>query len=579
MNKISIKFTVVSLFLFLSALIILSMFYIQYSFGKELLQRSINNQMNLLISKVEDSINNMNKVNSNNTINISNFLQEKSFDEILANQQLYLTIFSDILINNKNMYAAYVGFEDDSFFEIINLNIDNNLRKEYNAKLSDRWLLIVIQKGKGTITLLDKNLQKTSSSESKNSYLSTTRPWYKKAIVDKNVIKTKPYEFSNIDSKGVTYGKKIPNTQNVFALDLLISNLNTILKQNGGDALTNSYLIDEKGYVIASSSGITNNIVIKKIKTLFIKDITKKHLLEEIEIDNKEYIYSIVPINEDFLYSYSEVDAITQPYNEKIKTMIFVMLVLMLLIIPIIFYFSSIIVKPISLLMEESKKVKNRDFSKVKKIKSKVLEIDQLSTSLTDMSESISEYQTDLEQKVEDRTIQLREKNKQLKQLSITDKLTGLYNRIKLDTALDYAVEQFNRYNTIFGVIIVDIDFFKSVNDTYGHQVGDTILVEFSSLMKKYIRKTDFIGRWGGEEFMIVCSETSLENMLVLANKLREKIETYNFSIVKHKTASFGVSIYKKGETLDSMIARADQALYVAKDRGRNKVETIEESI
>ena len=153
-----------------------------------------------------------------------------------------------------------------------------------------------------------------------------------------------------------------------------------------------------------------------------------------------------------------------------------------------------------------------------------------------------------------------------------------MYNRIKLDTALDTAVQRVNRYDEIFGIIIIDIDFFKSVNDTHGHQAGDTILVEFATLLKQSVRQTDLVGRWGGEEFMIICTETNLNNIVTLANKIRTIIDNYDFSIVKHKTASFGVSTYRKGETLEKMIDRADQALYMAKEKGRNQVRTLEKS-
>lgn len=576
MHKISIKFTVVSLFLFLSSLIILSMFYIQYLFSQEIIKRSINDKISLLSSKIEDNINFMDQLNKNTIITVSDLLENKNIDDFLKLEPKFIKIFQNILINNKNIYSTYVGFKDNGFFELINLNIDNNLRQKYNASIHDRWLFIKIINNYKYIILLDKNLNKTSIKTLENDYYSTNRPWYIKAMQEKVVIKTQPYNFSNIEGKGVTYAKNIPSTNNVFAFDLLINNLNSILKIYGGDIFENSYILDKEANLLASSSTYAQKQILDEIKFIVKNELIINPVLKNIKINNKNYIYSIVPLNNDFISSYTTEDKIINQYKEKINTMIFIVILMVLTIIPLIFYFSSIIVNPILLLTRESKKVKNRKFTEVKKIQSRVLEIDHLSDSLTDMSESICEYQTNLENKVIQRTQQLNEKNKQLEKLSVTDKLTGLYNRIKIDDILDLAIEQNKRYDQNFGIIIIDIDFFKSVNDTHGHQVGDIVLTEFAALVKNSIRKTDFLGRWGGEEFMIICSQNNLESIMDLANKIRKEISAFLFYVVKHKTASFGIATYRKDETLEKMINRADEALYLAKERGRNRVETLE---
>jgi diguanylate cyclase (GGDEF)-like protein len=159
------------------------------------------------------------------------------------------------------------------------------------------------------------------------------------------------------------------------------------------------------------------------------------------------------------------------------------------------------------------------------------------------------------------------------KLLSITDKLTGLFNRLKLDEALNDEFNRSNRSNRSFGIIIIDIDYFKRVNDTYGHQVGDQTLIQFAKILKDNIRKIDILGRWGGEEFMIICSETDFEGTTKLAQSLREIISKYDFPTIGNLSASFGVSIYDGDENIDKVIARADNALYKAKANGRNRVE------
>lgn len=177
-----------------------------------------------------------------------------------------------------------------------------------------------------------------------------------------------------------------------------------------------------------------------------------------------------------------------------------------------------------------------------------------------------------LEKKVKERTKEIELKNTQLEELAAKDHLTGLFNRSKLDEALDDQYRHSKRYKTIFGAIMIDIDYFKQVNDDYGHQAGDTILKEFATLLKNASRETDVIGRWGGEEFLIIVENINKDNLIKLAEKLRMSVEEYKFSIVNHKTASFGVSLYRSGEKINELIARTDKALYQAKDSGRNCV-------
>lgn len=161
---------------------------------------------------------------------------------------------------------------------------------------------------------------------------------------------------------------------------------------------------------------------------------------------------------------------------------------------------------------------------------------------------------------------------KRIEKISITDKLTGLFNRHKLDEILTMKIEEYLRYKTPFSVILLDIDYFKDVNDNYGHDIGDYVLQQFAVLLKSSVRTTDVIGRWGGEEFIIVCTNTSLENATTLAEHLRKKVESTPFDTVGNKTASFGVKEFEKGDDMISFFKSVDDALYQAKHTGRNKV-------
>jgi len=161
-----------------------------------------------------------------------------------------------------------------------------------------------------------------------------------------------------------------------------------------------------------------------------------------------------------------------------------------------------------------------------------------------------------------------------IEKMSITDRLTGLYNRHKLDQVLEEEMNRHNRYKSNFCALLLDIDFFKKVNDTYGHQAGDDVLVKLSGILRDITRNTDFAGRWGGEEFLVIAVQINLEKAFALAEKLRTKVEETYFENVGHVTVSIGVAQYEYGETIAHFINRADDALYRAKNEGRNRVVT-----
>jgi diguanylate cyclase (GGDEF)-like protein/PAS domain S-box-containing protein len=161
---------------------------------------------------------------------------------------------------------------------------------------------------------------------------------------------------------------------------------------------------------------------------------------------------------------------------------------------------------------------------------------------------------------------------KRIEIISQTDKLTQIYNRVKLDASLEIEFNRFQRYKDIFSIILIDIDHFKSVNDNYGHQVGDSVLIQLSKLLKEHCRRTDIVGRWGGEEFMIICPDTDIKGSTLLAEHLRKQVDEFEFNVVKHKTISVGVAEIYNSDNIETLLKRVDDNLYEAKNSGRNKV-------
>ncbi len=160
---------------------------------------------------------------------------------------------------------------------------------------------------------------------------------------------------------------------------------------------------------------------------------------------------------------------------------------------------------------------------------------------------------------------------KDLSYISSTDSLTELYNRRFFDSVLNNAVKDYKKGEMLW-LIMFDIDFFKRVNDDFGHNTGDIVLKEFSAVVKRLIRTRDILARWGGEEFCIIVGEGDLKSIVQFTERIRESIENFNFSVNRKVTASFGIARYKYGESMDSFVNRVDHALYEAKNSGRNRV-------
>ncbi|MBU1668982.1 GGDEF domain-containing protein [bacterium] len=166
----------------------------------------------------------------------------------------------------------------------------------------------------------------------------------------------------------------------------------------------------------------------------------------------------------------------------------------------------------------------------------------------------------------------IEQEKTQIKKLAEYDPLTKIYNRVKLNSLFPEIFYKANRYGQHFSIILLDIDHFKKINDTYGHNIGDKVLVELARLINMGLRQSDTFARWGGEEFIIVSEMSTRKETVALASRLRSQVENYSFDIIKNITCSFGVSEFKDGDTQTRLLERVDTALYEAKERGRNQV-------
>ena len=194
------------------------------------------------------------------------------------------------------------------------------------------------------------------------------------------------------------------------------------------------------------------------------------------------------------------------------------------------------------------------------------------------LSGQLQDMNAYLEQKIYERTESLLEEkheliedNNELTRMALTDSLTGLSNRTHMNQILHKEYSRFERHNQRFGIIMLDIDHFKSVNDNYGHVTGDDVLKKLAVIFENAIRTSDFIARWGGEEFLLCCTTIEEHDLLPIAETIRQLVANTEFETVGQITASLGCAAIVKGETIGELIKRSDIALYEAKNNGRNQ--------
>jgi diguanylate cyclase (GGDEF)-like protein len=234
-------------------------------------------------------------------------------------------------------------------------------------------------------------------------------------------------------------------------------------------------------------------------------------------------------------------------------------------------------------------------------------EIDNLITAYNDMStnlrdsheknqqaeDDLKKAKEHLEVRVEERTSELVELTRKLvdeiserkhveerlARIATSDMLTGVMNRRAMFEQLRYQLVRHQRNKTPFVILVADVDHFKNINDTYGHDVGDQALIAVADILLNSTRSQDLISRWGGEEFLILLPDTDLKGGAIAAEKIRSRMSEEAVKADKHSlklTLSIGVAEYKYGQTIEKCIKDADSALYQAKNQGRNRVEVFE---
>ncbi len=567
MKRLSLRFIVSLLFLLFIIGVLGVTYYIQYNLIKKISEQSADTQFKSLSVILDEKLHFMDQTSTMYIKMFSSVINDKNLSQIYQNKDKYIKEFTASLHSYEDICSIYIGTREDGFFQVKNLDCSLKLAEKYRTSLKDKWVFIYTKNNskQRSITVLDENLKPRLKKLVTSKYKPSSRIWFELAMgANSEIVKSDPYTFSDVKTRGITYSKSIGKDK-VICVDIILKNINNILADNKHFKYIDSYIINKNGKIIAFSDKNNKNIV-KKIADNI--DFKKPFVLKNKKIiDGKNYVYYIKKIDENFILSIANLDDILEFNSQNLTQYSLIESAISFLVAMLMLWYIVIfIIKPILVLSQKSQNMIKYDFEEIDKIQSHIKEIDELSTSMHLMSRSIKNHQKDLEKKIQERT-------KELRKLSTTDHLTDVCNRMKIDENIELEIKRQNRYNRPFGVIMLDIDHFKKVNDTHSHQVGDVVLKEFAQILKNSVRNIDSVGRWGGEEFIIVCVEVNLEQLILMTKKLQTRIKEHTFTHIGTITASFGIAIHEKNEKLQSLIHRADTALYRAKESGRNRME------
>ncbi len=203
-------------------------------------------------------------------------------------------------------------------------------------------------------------------------------------------------------------------------------------------------------------------------------------------------------------------------------------------------------------------------------------EMRELSETMNKMAGALQSERENLERSVAERTAELQEANARLQLLAVTDGLTGLFNHRRFQEALNAELIRAERHKRPLSVLMIDVDFFKKINDAMGHPAGDELLRRLAEILGRDLRQSDLIARYGGEEFTVLLPETTKSEAVMVGERMRAAVEAganLGTALKQKVTVSLGVATYPEdGTTAEGVLEAADQAMYVAKRQGRNRV-------
>lgn len=414
--KVSIRVTTMSLFICVFVLLAGMALGLQYLFSLKLADEAAKHSFENASDQAREHLEILDQQNTNLVKVAANYVElgelPKGFGTLGRSEYPILPIFTDSMRRNRYLSAVYVTTDGEDFLELVNLDGSNNLRERLGARPDDRWVLVVISKEVGPglrkLNYYNDELKLREAKVEPSSYVPSERPWYRLATEKQGVVRTTPYVFQNAQVLGLTYAMKLDSGAGVVGLDMSLEGLFDYLSRQEhfpGSELTFFNLagkvfahgrVGPKGSEPVKAQNDNVGPSSRYLLGLALPDKGKPEL-GRFHLDEDFYYYA-----EHINFHYNTtlylgitvpVSVVTGPYIEQIKFSTFITLLLLLLLSPVVWWFASLIVRPINALCHENDKIGLRQFEDVKLVDTRIKEIFELSQSIMGMAKAIREYE------------------------------------------------------------------------------------------------------------------------------------------------------------------------------------------
>lgn len=400
MATVSIKTNILIIFLVLVGIVSFSLLFSQYYFNKKLALESAHKTFHIISKNINTHL-------SEKSSSTKRFLEIKSKHKDLLEPitfDKFHPSFSNlvqVLQKNSHYHAIYFAHTNGKFYEILNMRHRLELQEIFHAPQGTHWMTIVIIDHIQENTYLNKNFEIIAKKIFPKHYVVQNRPWYSEAIKSSDIITTMPYLFTNSHVMGTTYAKKLKEEYAVLAIDYTMEQLNRILATQKSYQASEIFIISKHSGRFASSSFVEKKQTKQSQNTPFdaylsrmLQENKTNKVLKYSENGHQYFVILSALKNKDrYLGIKIDADVLMKPYMDNIRYSFYIAFILLLLALPLIFWSVNRIIKPIKLLILENSKIKERAFSKVKHINSKIIEFNALSNSQVSMSKSIHEYE------------------------------------------------------------------------------------------------------------------------------------------------------------------------------------------